>query len=302
MNRYNNPRLITPPREEEEIYPYRRAWRSIAIENSILFVMTITIFVGAQYLGLRVPSQFTFATNIVLALLPTFLWIIFSRAPENQAVAPRRRLLTTFTMTALIANAIAMPILSNLLNPEAWLPTQVLATRIIGYTITMGILQEFTKYIAVRYLVIPEYCRGRHDIVAYCMASAIAYALVLNLNYVLANPNAGLDSTIARVFFYTATNTICSLIVGYGISETIFANAIAVLLPINVFLSALLYGIATTFRSTFSNTTLGITVSAPREIIGLGFLLGLTIAILFVMYFLFRVIEQREEFKQSGQE
>src|SRR5688572_5828122 len=44
-----NPRLLTPP-EEEEIYPYRRVWRSLIVETSLLFALTAVLFVLVNFL------------------------------------------------------------------------------------------------------------------------------------------------------------------------------------------------------------------------------------------------------------
>jgi RsiW-degrading membrane proteinase PrsW (M82 family) len=295
-----SPQLITPPKEEEEIYPYRRAWRSIFIETGIMAVLLIVGFVLFDLLGVTAAERFLLPVNLTLVLLPTLLWLIFSRVPEAVAVLPRRRLLTTFVVTALVANAIGVPILENVLQPDEWLPLASGLNRIIGYTTTVAILQEFLKYMVIRYIVWPEYYRVRTDAIAYGAASAVGYAMVMSLSYLFQNPTATPDAVITRVFAITTMNIVGSLIIAYGLSETQFSNALAFLLPSVVFLAAVVNGIAIPIRATFTRATVGFSVSAERSIFGVIFSLAFYVAWMAVIYFLFSVSERREQDKLVG--
>ena len=302
MTTYNNPRLITPPREEEEIYPYRRAWRSIFIESGLLMGLMLVLFVLVNFLGVDLPLEYRLYVNVGLAIIPTILWVIFSRVPETAAVEPRRRLLTTFTVTALVANAIGTPLINTIFEPNAWLPLQSDLNRILGYMLTVGTLQEFLKYLVVRYIVWPEYYRVRTDAVAYGAATAIAYAMVINLNYALLNPTAAPDVAILRIFAVVAVHLVGSMVVAFGLSETLFSDALSLFMPFMIVLAALLAGTAIALRSSFMNAVLGLSVSAQREIFGLIFSVIFYLGPMAVFYFLFNVTEQREQDKIIGQE
>lgn len=290
-----NPRLITPPREEEEIYPYRRAWRSVLIESGTLIGLLLIFFVVFNFLGLSLEGNTLIGLNLILAISPALLWVIFSRIPENNVEAPRRRLLTTFTVTALVANAVGIPLINTVFQPDSWLPLQSTLNRILGYTVTVGILQEFLKYLVLRYIVWPGYYRVRIDAIAYGAATAVAYAMVVNLNYVVANPTAAPDVVMQRVFANFALHIVGSSIVAFGLSETRFNSAFSVFLPFMVVLAALLTGVAIPVRTTFMNAGLGLTVSAQREIFGLAFSLIFYLAPMAIMFFLFSVTERRQQ-------
>ena len=302
MTSYNNPRLITPPREEEEIYPYRRAWRSIFVESGTVIGVMLVLFVVVNFLGLDVPEDFRLYVNIGLAVMPTILWVLFSRVPEDAAIEPRRRLLTTFTVTALVANAVGIPLVNTIFEPNAWLPLQSDTNRILGYMLTVGTLQEFLKYLVLRYIVYPDYYRVRIDAVAYGAATAIAYAMVINLNYVLVNPTAATDVVIMRIFAVVAVQLVGSIVVAFGLSETLFSDALAFFMPMMITLAALLSGIAIPMRSTFMNAVLGLSVSAQREIFGLLFSMVFYLIPMAVFYFLFSITDRREQDKIIGQE
>lgn len=302
MSTYTNPRLITPPKEEEEVYPYRRAWRSVFLESGGILGIMVIIFVLVNFIGLDIALDLRIYANILLAISPTVLWLMFSRLPENNALEPRRRLLTTFTVTALVANAIGIPIVNTIFEPDAWLPLQSNLNRILGYTFTIGVLQEFLKYLVLRYIVYPDYFRIRSDAVAYCAATATAYALVISLNYVLANPTAAPDVVAMRVFATLAIQIVGSTIVAFGLSETQFSDALSFFMPMMLFLSSLLAGMAITLRASFLNATLGLTISSQREIFGLLFSVVFYVIPMAIFFFLFNITEQREQDKIIGQE
>lgn len=302
MTALRTPQLITPPKEEEEIYPYRQAWRSVFVETGILTVMLLVFYVLFKLFGTAVPSQTLFPINLVLVLSPTVLWLAFSRVPEGAAVEPRRRLLTTFVVTALVANAVAIPLIDNVLQPDEWLPTASVLNRIVGYTTTVAILQEFIKYLVLRYIVWPDYYRVPSDAVAYGAATAVAYAMIVNLNFLFQNPTATPDAIMLRVYATTTMSIVGSVIIAYGLSETQFSNALAFLLPSLVFVAAVVNGFALPMRSTFMKATLSLTGSAEHTIFGILFALIMYAAPMATMYFLFTVSARREQDKLSGQD
>jgi RsiW-degrading membrane proteinase PrsW (M82 family) len=228
--------------------------------------------------------------------------VLFSRVPESTVVEPRRRLLTAFVVTALVANAVGVPLLENVFQPEDWLPLQSTLNRILGYTTTVAVLQEFLKYLVIRYIVWPDYYRVRIDGVAYGAATAVAYAMVISLNYVLNNPTATPDAVLLRVYAVTTMNIAGSIIVAYGLSESLFADALSFLLPFAIVVAALMNGIAIPMRTTFMKAPLGLTISTERAIFGIGFTMLLYAGLMASMFFLFNVSERRERDKHSGQE
>ncbi|MFN8451507.1 MAG: PrsW family glutamic-type intramembrane protease [Anaerolineae bacterium] len=266
MSVYNRG-LLTPP-DEEEVYPYRRVWSSLLTENAALIILTIATAVVFGLLGLRLPGALTTAVNLMLIAAPVILWLLFSVVRERFAVEPRQRLITVFVVTALAANALALPIIDGVLQPEHWLPLEGAINRIIGYTFTVGIVQETVKYAVVRFTAWPDLFRTRLDGVAYCAASALGYAFVLNVHFLLAQPGITPDIMAMQMFNNVAVNLAGSLIVAYGLAEVRFDNPMPFLLTITVALAALINGIAIPVRSGLTNAAfvLPATAEAPTII------------------------------------
>jgi RsiW-degrading membrane proteinase PrsW (M82 family) len=291
-----------PPREEEEIYPYRRAWRSMATESIFMLAIAVVLFVLFNILSVQLPTSLRTPVNVGLVLLPVGLWLAFSWWPERFVLQPRRRLLTVMIVSALAANAIGIPLLNDFFQVDRWLPLSSAITRIIGYTFTGGIVQEMLKYLVVRYTVWPQQFRNRLDGVAYGAASALGYATVLNLHFALANP-ATPDVTANRVFSNLALHLVTSLVVGYGLAEVRFGQPSPFLMTLSIALAAFITGVAIPIRAGLVNASLSLdstasnpllNISATKPLQGLAFSLGLLAALSFVLSFLFNSAEQRE--------
>lgn len=297
-----DPGLLLPPREEEEIYPYRRVWRSVALESGILFSVAAILFLVFNLLSIRLPETLQPPVNVLLALTPSALWLFFSWWQERFVPQPRQRLVTVLVVSALAANAIGIPLVDSFLQVDRWLPLSNAITRIIGYTFTVGIVQEMLKYLVVRYTIWPEQFRMRRDAVAYAAASAIGYATVLNLHFVLAN-NPPPDTAAIRVFSNIALHLAASITVGYGLAEVRFSQPSPFLLTMTIGLAAFLTGIAIPIRAGLVNASLSLdlnadnpllNISTTRPLIGFIFSAALLIAPCLVLSFLFNSAEQRE--------
>lgn len=292
---YGSANLITPPREEEEIYPYRRAWESVVTEMGVLLVIISLLFIGALFLGIRVPATLAAPVNYALALLPAALWGIFSFVREYSVPEPRERLLLVFIVSALVANAVGIPLVEDLLRPEEWLTSQSTVNRILGYAFTVGIVQELLKYIVIRYAAWPSWFRIRSDGVAYAAAAAIGYATISCLHFVSTNSTAQVDAIALRVLAIVTMNLIPTLVIGHGLSQTLFDRANVFVLAATLSMAAILSGFIVAFRSGVINAPLDFTISATRPLIGYLFTVAASVVPLAALYFLSSVAELRAQ-------
>lgn len=291
MTRYNSSRLLTPPKKEEEVYPYRRVWPSLLLEIGGVFGVAVAFFVLSGFLGVQVPSLLRLPVNVLIALSPVIFWTIFSRWRERRVPEPRRGLLTVFIITFLAANAIGVPFVQAL-DPETWLSVAGTIDRIIGYGVTVGVTHEIVKYLVLRYTVPAERLRVRLDAIAYGVAAALGYASVLNLRLVLFEDLA-VDVLALQVFANTTVQIIASCVVAYGIAEARFNARSFLLLPVMFLLAALVEGGVIAFRAGLVNGGFVLGFGGTRPLFGLVFSLVSTVGMLFVMAFLFNNAERR---------
>jgi len=306
-------RLLTPPDEAEEVYPYRRVWRSLVIENIALVGICLAAFVVFGLIHLHLPGQIALGSAWLLIAFPVIAWLVFSVWRERFVPEPRQRLIAVFVVSALAANALAIPFIEQVLQPERWLPLGGAVNRIIGYAFTVGIVQETTKYAVVRFLTWPEQFRTRLDSVAYCAPSALGYAFVLNARFLLNTPNVAPDVMATQVFNNVAVNLAASLIVSYGLAEVRFDKPTPFLLTITVAFAALLNGVVIPLRSGLTNASFVLTTGAaeaqsllsvlaaafalrsstPKPILGFGFSIAILVAFAVAVAFLFSNAERQ---------
>ena len=293
-------RLLVPP-EEEEVYPYRRVWPSIVIESGILLAVALLAFVIFNVLNVRLPGALSQVLNLLLALLPAGLWLVISLWRERFALQPRQRLLAVAVVAALVANALSIPFIEGVFQTSRWLPASSALNRIVGYTFSVGIVQEVMKYLVVRYLVWPDQFRTRLDGVAYCAASAIGYATVLNIRSVLSG--AALPDIVAmEVFGNVAVNLAASIIVGYGLAEVRFDNPSPFLATTTVALAALITGIVIPVRAGLVNAGFSLLGSTSNPLFGLALSAGALLAVGLLISFLFGNAERREQEAAAARE
>jgi hypothetical protein len=302
-----DPIVLAPQQEEKEIFPYRRVWRTAIIEIAILLVLTTLVILATRFYKGPVTTTQRQIIGVVFALLPISLWLLISYQGERRAQRPRERIFTVVILSALAANAIGIPLVDRVFAVDQWLVTAPGLTRLIGYTLIAGTVQEFLKYTVIRYSVWPSYFRTRSDGVAYAMAAGIGYATVLNLNYVfstLADP----ASSALRITEFTLAQVAISLIMGYLLAELNLSHDTTVFsLPGGLLLASFLTGLSITLRG-------GLVVSNPIDgrgnpsstgnsaFQGLGAAIFLVIVMFSAFYFLINNADERARLRGQFQQ
>lgn len=294
-----DPRLLTPPQQEEEIYPYRRAWRSVVIENGLVLSATLALFVLTNIVGLSVPERLKPIASFGFAVLPAILWLYFSWWQERFVEQPRQRLLVVFIVSGLAATAIGLPLVHAVFQIDRWLPLSSAVSRIVGYTFTVGIVHAILKYVVLRYTVWPDCFRTRYDGVAYGAAVGVGYATALNIQ--LALTNNLLPEMAALDFLATLTLQVpTGILIAYGLSEMCFASPPVLLPSLTVAFSALLIGLAIPVRAGLTNASLVLGVSSPKELYGLAFSIAFLVVTHLVLSFLYDNAERETQESRIG--
>jgi len=292
-------RFITPE-EEAAPYPYRRVWRSLILELAFLVAVAGGLYALVGLAGIQLPASLTPIIGLGLALAPLGLWLIFSWWAERSAPEPRSSLMIVVLLTALAANGVTVPLIEQVLQPQAWLSQSSAITRIAGYTLSVGIAIELTKYLVLRYSIWPGRIRVRVDGIAYATAASIGMATVVNLHS-LAIPNITLPSLAILVLDTTITGVAAGILVGYGLSEMAIGRPTPFLGPISVGLAALVHGLAIPLRTGLGNAGFTLSGGAAHPILGVGISLGLIIVAGVIVSFLFSASERREREAAAGE-
>lgn len=293
MSNYGTTRLLTPSKEEE-VYPYHPVWPPIVVITASLIGVATGSFLFFKLLGIQLPSEVTAILRYAIALMPALLWLATAYMPERNVQVPRAWLMTVAIATGFLAAAIGLPLTNIVIRPHEWLSLESAVNRILGYTLTVGVIQEFLKYLVLRFTVWPREMRVRQDSVAYGLAAAVGYGTVLSIDYVLTY-SATVDAVSVRVLTIFGMNLAGSLVMSYGLSETWFSRPPPILLPVAFMVASLITGISIPIRAGLVNPALGLTASSTRDILGLGFGLALATLPILLVYFLYNVAETSEK-------
>lgn len=295
MGTYDPRLLITPPREEEEVYPYRRVWPSVLFEMAGAFGLGLVMLLAVRFVTF--PPALKQPAALLIALFPAVLWVRFSWLSERAALEPRQGLLLVAVIAALAANAVGVPFINNVLRPDEWLPLSGAVSRIIGYAFTLGVVHEFIRYLVVRFTVWPGQYRTRLDAVAYGAAAAVGYATVLNLHFVLSvDPTP--DIAAVRVFDELVRQVAGGIVVGYGLAEVRFnARPFPFLLAAAIAFATLITGITIPVASGLANVTLSVDspVTAASPLRGFLFSALLMVSVAAALVFLYNTAIRQDQ-------
>jgi RsiW-degrading membrane proteinase PrsW (M82 family) len=203
----------------------------------------------------------------------------------------------------LATNSIALPLINQFFQVDSWLPLASAINRIIGYTLTAGVVQVIVKYFVIRYTVWPQHLRVRLDGVAYGVAAGIGYATVQNIQFIMANSSIPPDTAAFQMFANYALHVSSGIIIGYGLSETFFSNPTPIFLPFVVALGSVVTGIVIPIHAGLVNSSLSISsISAPKPLFGFGFSMVLLLVVGILVAGLIANADRLERESQSERE
>ncbi|MBI1277053.1 MAG: PrsW family intramembrane metalloprotease [Anaerolineaceae bacterium] len=298
------PRFITPPSDEQELYPYRPVWRSLIIETAISLSLVVIFYTLIDFLHISLPTQLQSYLAVGLTFSSILFWFVFSWWLERRTAQPRQNMITVIILTMLVANSIGVPLVNQFFQVDNWLPLAPAVNRILGYTLTTGITQGIIKYLVLRYTIWPQNLRVRLDGVAYGIASGIGYATILNIQFITFNSSTPADTLSFQIFANYALHVSTGIVIGYGVSEAFFSNPTPIFLTIVLLVGAVVTGITIPIHAGLVNSTLSITslVSAPKPLLGLGFSASLLIGISIIIAGLIRNADRLERESRADSE
>jgi len=171
------------------------------------------------------------------------IWLIFFYQQDYAEPEPKRYIIAVFLLGILVANAVAVPVLERLFRVQDWLYTNS-TVQIIGSILVIGLIQEFCKYLAVRYSVYraPEFDE-RTDGIIYATAAGLGFATMLNFNYILSNGGVDLGVGAIRIVETTLAHASFAGVMGYFLGQARFERTPVYYLPVGLLLAATLNGL-----------------------------------------------------------
>ena len=285
--------LLSPEEDIEEIFPYRRVWRALTLEMVVFLALIIGIII-ATTLGI-IEDRYQEPLSVFLTLAPFGIFYLISVRGEQRVTQPRERLVLILVMSAVVANGVAWPVIRFAFTPERWLVDSGFFTRIIGYTLTLGVLAEILKYLVLRYTVWPRRFRIRLDGIAYSVPAALGYAFIVNIQFILTEEPI-LSAAAVRILTNVFLHIMVGAMIGYFLGELTFGEAPFFWMPMGLGIAAFISGIFVAFRQVSTVSGLG-----SRALGSLFLVVGFAVFILGVIAFLTESADRQMQERTGGQ-
>ncbi len=274
-------------------------WRPIVFQAAGLAGFTLLLVLAGASISAVAPREFQGETAWALVALPLALWLFLSLRPEFRVARPRRPLLGVAVASALLASAIGLPLLEDFFRVDQWLPLESVVQRLIGYSLTAGMIDACLKFLALRYIVYPQSFRQRGDAVVYAFAGALGYSLVMSLMSI-ARIQPTWDTAAITLLTHFTAQVASSLFIALGLAESCFGDAYPLTLPLHVVAAALFTGLALTLAGGLQSGTLTTAGAFDRPLFALGALVAVLFLCLSLTYFLYNNSERREREAYPG--
>ncbi|MCU0507233.1 MAG: PrsW family glutamic-type intramembrane protease [Anaerolineae bacterium] len=220
-------------------------WRSGALHVAAAVAFAVIVALLARATQPALEGASLVIAGIALALTPAALWLAFFYAQDRLEPEPKGYVLGVFALGALLASAVAIPVLRDLFRVQDWLGSSPLVN-LLGSILIVGFVQEFLKYAAVRYSVylLPEFDE-RFDGILYGAAAGLGFGAALNIHYVVASRGANLAAVAIQVVVTALAQASFGGVTGYFLGRAKFEEEPIWWLPAGLALAATLNGVFT---------------------------------------------------------
>jgi RsiW-degrading membrane proteinase PrsW (M82 family) len=177
---------------------------------------------------------------LISAIAPVFIIIIYIYIKDKYEKEPKRLLLLSF-----ISGAIVSILISTLLyfGFEFVLPLNnhySIQEQFIKAFFVVGLSEEFSKYIIVRYVSQPRKAFNEpFDGIIYAVMVSMGFAATENLMYVM---QGGIEVAILRAFTAVPAHAAFAIIMGYFMGKAKFSNNKVLLNFTGLFLAIIFHG------------------------------------------------------------
>lgn len=177
---------------------------------------------------------------LITAIAPIFVIIIYIYVKDKYEKEPKRLLLLSFISGAIVSILITTILYSGF---DVLLPLKnhySITQQFIKAFVVVGLTEEFSKYIIVRYVSQPRRAFNEpFDGIIYAVMVSMGFAATENIMYVL---QGGYHVAIIRAFSAVPAHATFAIIMGYFMGKAKFSNHMAKLNLTGLFLAVFLHG------------------------------------------------------------
>ncbi len=237
--------------------PTARRWRLFQRADLSLLILLVALtwlaFGVERWWGERLTPFWLFWAGVVMSLGPAGIWLFFFYRRDRHNPEPAARLLQVFTLGALLAAAVGIPLLTDVFAVETWLWSNWPWSYLAGSFLVVGFTQEFLKYAAVRFSVFQAPIFNElTDGIFYATTAGLGYATVLNIQFVVEAGGVGLGLTAIQITVNALAHASFAGVMGFFLGRERFSRRPVWWMPAGVALAALLNAVFFFLRTLLS--------------------------------------------------
>jgi RsiW-degrading membrane proteinase PrsW (M82 family) len=222
-----------------------------------LFALGLIMYFLGPRISDALDDRLLVVVGLILAVLPTLLWLGVFRELDRLEEEPHQYLLSVTVLAALLTAAVAEPLRRGAFALHTW-QSDAWYWSIPVNAMIQGVIQATVVYITVRYTVfLSDEFDERADGIIYGTAAGLGSAMMLNFHYVLDNPGLRLDVGTARIIVAALVLASLGGLVGYGLGQVKFERHSPWFAAQFVIAAALLNGIFDWLVTEFSRRQFG---------------------------------------------
>ena len=236
-------------------------WRTQVVAIGALVALVVVATIVSFIAGRDLKGGPLLAIGLLVALIPAAVWLALFYREDHVEPEPRRLVVGVFACGALLAAAVGIPLLDDVLQLGRWVGTNLLV-QVLANILAVGMIPAALVFAAVRATV---YGSGEFDEatdgVIYGTAAGLGYATVLNVGLILDAGGANLSFASIHVVLTALTVGGVGGVVGFFMSGQKLRSKPAWWSAAGVAIGAVLIGSYVTIRtvvSTGTTTILGV--------------------------------------------
>lgn len=219
-------------------------WQTSIFLFGLLMAVVVVIAVAGMLFNVEVAGRPRIVLGVALSILPGLMWLFFlTRLAAARQVEVSPLLPTVYVLSALIAVAVAHPLVYEVIDLDTWLAQATPANRLLANILLGGSIHAFLLYAIIRYTVwqTPAFER-RVDGIMFALVAAWGYAATFNTIFVLDYGGVSLVNGSFRLLSQTFAFLVPGLILGYFLGINRFEDRPFYYLAIGVALAAFTNG------------------------------------------------------------
>ncbi|MCE5259190.1 MAG: PrsW family intramembrane metalloprotease [Chloroflexi bacterium] len=244
-------------------------WQTSALAICGIIVFTVLVELSAKWFQITLSGSMMLIASIALTAVPTLLWLTAFYLLDRDEPEPRRYVLGILLLGGFLALTVAIPLTRNVFRVQEWTGLTPWYMQLLCAIFTVGFIQEFCKYAAVRYTIYFNAAFDeRIDGIIYGAAAGLGFGSVLAIEHLVQAGGAQLSTAAIRIAITTLAQASFGGITGYFIGRAKFDNMGKWWLPGGISLAALLNGLVTWLLGEVSSQGLMLTPSSGLILAG----------------------------------